>query len=237
MSVIVFLQILIAVTAVIVEAYVSRNGPVSFTADVTSYRKLRPRNFLLGPPFVDEMIGQQIPSHSPAKDQTISQQALQDVPLRDRTVYPFEFPILRHQPFKQNAVRTFSQPLFRDTLSRNQDIRGQRAIVEDDLFVGQGMSLASDEIFEKQASTYQTPLKEQQFAAVNAEAIFKNLLQGQSLPAKQALFQKQVASAEVPFIFNTKFYRDDNKPIDSYERHNDLMSYEGSWTKYGKIYK
>ncbi|XP_020282670.1 uncharacterized protein LOC109854206 isoform X2 [Pseudomyrmex gracilis] len=227
--------ILVAVTAVIVEAYVSRNGAVSFTTDVTSYRKLRPRNFLLGPPFVDEMIGQQIPSHSPAVDQTISQQTLQDVPLRDRTVYPFEFPILRHQPFKQNAVRatTFGQPLFRDTLSRNQDARGQRAIVQDDFFVGgRGTSLASDEIFEEQASTYRMPLKEQQFTNVNAEAVFKNWLHEQSLPTKQALFRKQVASAEVPSIFNT-VYRDNNEPIDSYGRHKDLMSRGESWTKYG----
>nr|XP_012221298.1 PREDICTED: uncharacterized protein LOC105671590 [Linepithema humile] len=209
------LVIVIAITVTIVGAYESQRANVLFNTNVISYRKPHPRNVFLNQPFTDKTSGQRNP---------------RDLSFGDQINYSSDFPILRHEPFKQNSFR--NERLFGDAMTKNRELRGQRAILRDNPF--ESASFAS-EIFEGQASTYgdQARLKEQLFTA---EAPFKNFLHAQSLSDEQASFQKQTAF-ETPFASNAaKFYQDDSydKPIDSYG-HKDTRTLPGEslYTEYG----
>lgn len=225
--------VIIAMTVVIAGAYRNRRDVVSFNADVISYHKTRPRNFFHDESFIDKIIGQQILPDVPVRDQSMSQQVFHEASLKERSAYPPGYPIFRQQPLKQNLfhmVRAFKdEPLFRNTLLKDHELHGERAVFRNSPFEGQSASLASEETFEEQASTYrsQVPFKKQ---LLTPETPFKNLFHGQSPLSEQAPFQKQTTYVDFPAISKSiKFYRDDpySQPIDSYERQKDAqtMSY------------
>lgn len=240
-SVFICLQVVvITMTVISMEAYEIKRD-VFFNADVTSHRKSRPRNFFLEQPFIDKTLGLQT-SATPVKDRTVSQRALREMSLKDRAIYPSDFPISRHQAIKQNSFMIASsfrdKPLFKDAILKNRELREARAVLRDNPFEGQ--SLTSEKIFEGQASTdgSQAPFKEQLFTT---ETSFKNLFRGQSSSAEQASLQKQATFLESPSISNSiNFYRDDYiKPIDSYECYKDTPTlFDGKslmYTKYGEL--
>lgn len=170
-------------------------------------------------------------------DKMSNQRNPRDLSFGDQINYS-DFSMLRHRPFKQNSFR--NEWSFGDAMTKNRELRGQRAILRDNPLEGQSTSFAS-EIFEGQASTYrdQAPLKEQLFVA---EAPFKNLLHAQSLSDEQTSFQKQAGFIEIPFASNSaKFYRDHSydKPIDSYGRHRNMRTLPGEtlYREYGGFYK
>ncbi|XP_032688170.1 uncharacterized protein LOC116852193 [Odontomachus brunneus] len=222
--------IIIAMTVVIAGAYRSKRDVVSFNTDVISYHKTRPRNFFHGQSFIDKIIGQQILSDVPVRDQPINQQAFHEASLKERSTYPSGYSIFRQQPLKQNLfhmVRAFKdEPLFRNALLKDHELHGERAVFRNSPFEGQSASLASEEIFEEQASTYrsQTPFRKQ---LLTPETPFKNLFHGQSPLSEQAPYQKQTTYVDFPAISKSiKFYRDDpySKPIDSYGRQKDAQA-------------
>ncbi|CAL1679853.1 unnamed protein product [Lasius platythorax] len=216
--------LIIFVAMVVTGAYKSKRDISFFNADITSHRKPHSRNFFFDQSFIDKMIEQQASPTIAVRDQIINQQALRDLPLKDHITYPSKFPIHRHQSFKQNPFTLTSfrdKPLSRDTILKNQKLR---EILRDNSFIEQ--PLTSEEIFERQASTYksQTPFKEQLFTI---EDPFKNLHYKQLPSSEQASSQKQAAFVEFPSISNSiKFDQDEsyNKLIDLYGRHKDIQT-------------
>ncbi|XP_019699850.2 uncharacterized protein LOC105189360 isoform X2 [Harpegnathos saltator] len=223
--------IIIVMTTVIVGAYKNKRDVVSSNADVISYYKPRPRHYFLDQSLMDKIIGQQTLFDVPLRDQTISQQTLHETSLKEQSVYPSGSSIFHQQPSKQNLFHMVTafrdKPLLKDALLKDHELLGERAIFRNSPFEGQSAS----EIFEEPTSAYrsQAPFKKQ---LLTPEAPFKNLFHGQSPPGEQApkYFQKQTAHIDSPAISNPiKFYRDDfySKPIDSYGRQKDAMTYEG----------
>ncbi|XP_011694449.1 PREDICTED: uncharacterized protein LOC105453874 [Wasmannia auropunctata] len=234
LNVSVFICLHVVMTLLSVRAYEIERGIVFSNADVPSNRKSL-RNFFLDLPFLDKSVGPQTSAAVPMRDRTVGPRALRDVFLKDRAVYPFGFSIFRDQPIKQNSFASFrDKPLFKDAILKNQELRGERAVLGDNPFVGQ--LLAPEGIFEGQVSTYgsRAPFKEQLFTA---ETPLKNLFRGQSSPAEQASFQKQPTIVETPPAPDSiEFHRDDYiKPIDSYERYKDIpTTFDGKSTIYTK---
>ncbi|KAM0726955.1 hypothetical protein ACS0PU_007116 [Formica fusca] len=184
------------------------------------------------------MIEQQNSPIRAVRDQTINQQAFH-LPLKDHITHLPEFPILHHQPFKQNSFTVTSfkdKPLFRDAILKNQE-RGEREILRDNSFIGQ--SLTSEEIFERQAPIYksQIPFKEQLF---RIEKPLKNLHYGQLSSSEQISSQKQPIFVKFPSISDSiKFDQDEsyNKLFDLYGRHKDMQTLSNkagfsTYTKY-----
>ncbi|XP_014467967.1 PREDICTED: uncharacterized protein LOC106740961 isoform X2 [Dinoponera quadriceps] len=226
--------IIIVITVVIADAYRNKRDVVSLNTDVISYYKPRPRDLFLDRSFIDKIIGQQTLLDGPVRDQTIGQQTFLDTSLRERSAYPSGVPIFHKQPFKKNLFHTVTafrdEPLFRDALLKDHELRGERAVFRNSPFEGQSASLASEEIFGEQASVYrsQAPFKKQ---LLTLETPLKNLFHGQPPPDEQAPFRKQRTYVDFPTISNSiKFYRDDSysKPIDSYGRQKDAQA-----TSYG----
>lgn len=224
---------------VVTEAYKSKRDISFFNADITSHRKPRPRNFFYNQSFNNKIIEQQTLPTRAVRDQTINQQSPHDLPLKDHIIYPSEFPIFRHQPFKKNSytVPSFKdKPLFRDAILKNQELRGEREVLRNNPFIEQ--PLTSEEIFERQVP-YKTLFEEQLFTA---EKPFKNLHYEQ-LPSSELTSQKQTTFVDSPFISNSiKFDQDGsyNKLIDLYERHKNLKTSSNKarlsmYNKYGKF--
>ncbi|EFN74017.1 hypothetical protein EAG_14601 [Camponotus floridanus] len=170
------------------------------------------------------MIEQQTSPIRAVRDPNINQQSFHDLPLKDHIIYPSEFPILRHQPFQKNSFTVTSfkdKPLFRDAILKNQELRGEREVLKDNPFIEQ--SFTSEEIFERQAPTYETLFEEQLFTN---EKPFKNLHYEQ-LPSSELTSQKQTTLVDSPSISNLiKFDQGEsyNKLIDLYERHKDIQT-------------
>lgn len=212
---------------VIVGACGNKRDVIPLNADVTSYHKLRPWNFIFDQSFIDKMMGQQTLLDVP--DQAISQQGLHDTLLKEQSAYPSGFPISRRQPFKQNLFRTVTafgdESLFRETLLKDHELRGERAVFRNSPFEEQNAPFASEEIFGGQA-----PFVRQQL--LTPETPLKNLFHhGQSSPGEQAPFQKQTTHDNFPAVSDLiKFHPDDsyNKPIDSYGRQRNVQA-----TSYG----
>ncbi|XP_072767266.1 uncharacterized protein [Anoplolepis gracilipes] len=210
-------------------AYKSKRDISFFNADITSHRKPCSRNFFFdqSQSFIDKTIEQQTPPIRAVRDQTINQQALHYLPLKDHIIYPPEFPILRNQPFRQNSFTITSfrdKPLYTDVILKNQELRGEREVLKDNPFIGQ--SLTSKEIFERQFPTYksQTPFKEQLFTT---ERPFKNLHYEQLPSSEQISSLKQPTFVEFPSISNSiKFDQDEsyNKLINLYGRHKNVQT-------------
>ncbi|XP_029660396.1 uncharacterized protein LOC115233903 [Formica exsecta] len=240
-----FLQIIFAIMVammVATGAYKNERDISFFNADIMSHRKPRLRNFFFDQSFIDKMIKQQNSPIRAVRDQTINQQAFH-LPLKDHITHLPEFPILYHQPFKQNSFTVTSfkdKPLFRDAILKNQELRGEREILRDNSFIGQ--SLTSEEIFERQAPIYksQIPFKEQLF---RTEKPLKNLHYGQLSSSEQISPQKQPIFVKFPSISDSiKFDQDKsyNKLIDLYGRHKDMQTLSNkagfsTYTKYGKF--
>lgn len=225
---------------VVTDAYESKRDISFFNADITSHRKPRSRNFFYNQSFINKMIEQQTSPIRAVRDPNINQQSLHDLPLKDHIIYPSEFPILRHQPFKKNSFTVTSfkdKPLFRDAILKNQELRGEREVLRDNSFSEQ--SLTSEEIFERQAPTYKTLFEEQLFTN---EKPFKNLHYEQ-LPSSELTSQKQTTLVDSPSISNLiKFDQGGsyNKLIDLYERHKDIQTSSNkarlsTYNKYGKF--
>lgn len=222
-------------TVVITGAYRNKRDVIPFNTDVISYHKARPRSFFHDQSFIDKIISHQTLLDAPVKDQAVIQQVLHDAPLKERIAYPPGYSIFRQQPPKQNLFHMVTafrdEPLFKDALLKGHDSRGERAVFRNSPFEGQSTSLASEEIFEEQASAYrsQAPFKKQ---LLTLETPFGNLFHGQSLPGEQAPYQKQKAYVDFPAVSKSiAFYRDNSysKPIDSYGRQKDEEA-----TFYGK---
>lgn len=238
-----FLQI-IFVAMVITEAYKIKRDISFFNEDITSHRKPYSRNFFFDPLFIDKMNEQQTSPIIAVRDQIINQQALHSLPLKGRITYSSaELPIYRHKPFEQNPFRTISfrdKSLFREAILKNQKLqRGEREILRDNPFIEQ--PLISDEIFDRQASTYtsQTPFKEQLFI----EDPLKNLHYEQLPSSEQASSLKQTAFVEFPSISNSiKLDQDEsyNKLLDLYGQHKNIETTSNKagfsmHTKHGKF--
>lgn len=223
---------------VVTEAYKNKRDISFFNADITSHRKPRPRNFFYNQSFINKMIEQQTLPIRAARDQTINQQSLHDLPLKDHIIYPSEFPIFRHQPFKKNSYMVTSfkdKPLFRDAILKDQELRREREVLKDNPFIEQ--PLTSEEIFERQVPSYKTLVEEQLFTA---EKPLKNLYYEQ-LPSSELTSQKQTTLVDFPSNL-IKFDQDGsyNKPIHLYERHKDTQTSANKarlsmYNKYGKF--
>ncbi|XP_029158241.1 uncharacterized protein LOC114930561 [Nylanderia fulva] len=226
--------LIIFVVVVVIEAYKSKRDISFFNGDITSYRKPHSQNFFFDQLFIEQ---QNSPTIA-VRDQITNQQTLHNLPLKGHITYPpAELPIHRHKPFEQNSFRVTSfkdKPLFREAILGNQKLRGEREILRDNPFIEQ--SFTSDEIFDRQASTYksQTPFKEQLFIENPL-----NLHYEQLPSSEQTSFQKQTAFAEYPSISNSiKLDQDEsyNKLIDLYGRHKNIqtLSNKGGFSMYTK---